>query len=116
MTPEQQRICIAEACGWRIDFDPSVPNGVCPYQLIDPIGHRTGYAFDVGTLWKYHSPDFLTDLNAIHEAEKTLTTDEYALFRHHLCDLHGNGFRVYSAISAHRAEAFLRAIGKWTEE
>ncbi|MBA3357415.1 MAG: hypothetical protein H0U18_16045 [Pyrinomonadaceae bacterium] len=31
-----------------------------------------------------------------------------------ICAKHGNGFRVYSATAAHRAEAFLRTLGLWT--
>ena len=58
-------------------------------------------------------PDYFHDLNVAHEAERALTDDEYAMFRKHLCDIFGNGFRVYSATAAQRAEAFGLTLGLW---
>ena len=89
MNPEQQRIAIAEACGWKTGYrDPEA--------------------------W-HPLPDFLHDLNAMHEAEKVLTNEQLEVY----CNiLHKPNHGVYWAIHAtasQRAEAFLRTIGKWEE-
>ena len=94
MNPEQQRIAIAQACGWFfMDDSWHYPNGAKALSL----------------------PDYLTDLNAMHEAEKILDTitDEntigsYAAYAQ--CLIWDGG---YSATAAQRAEAFLRAINLW---
>lgn len=55
MTPEQQKIEIAEACGWTfITRDPKYPH------RLPPLGKRDKHASPL--------PDYLNDLNAIREA------------------------------------------------
>lgn len=94
MNPEQQRIAIAEACGWE-----PIPEG--HFHPDNPIGQTM--------------PDYLNDLNAMHEAEKVLTNEQLEVY----CNiLHKPNHGVYWAIHAtasQRAEAFLRTIGKWKE-
>jgi len=58
MTSIKQRIAIAEACGWRVHpqdkfivIPPNSPNSVQPLNTI---------------------PDYVNDLNAIHDAKETL--------------------------------------------
>lgn len=114
MTPEQQRIAIAKACGWT-DFDN---------LLADKIGGMRGWQ---GRKWHmskksddcwYPLPDYLNDLNAMHEAEGVLTISQrnrYGAILHtgfnpegmHQC------YYALSATAAQRAEAFLRTIEKW---
>jgi len=73
-------------------------------------------------------PDYLNDLNAIHEAEKTLPETKRGYFNAELFKL-ATGRNLSSAIkepefiftalnasATQRGEAFLRAIGKWDEE
>jgi hypothetical protein len=95
MTPEQQRIAIAESCGWKTD-----KRG---FGWLSPRGY---YAPE---------PDYLNDLNAMHDAEKALTSEQLEVY----CNiLHKPNHGVYWAIHAtasQRAEAFLRTIGKWEE-
>ena len=59
--------------------------------------------------------DYCVDLNAIHEAEKTLTAKQIEKY----CDLlWPKGYRWFCAIhttARQRAEAFLRTLGKWEE-
>jgi hypothetical protein len=132
MSPEQQRICIAEACGW----------------------HRgTNYSkqeeFGDGTVWRKGDngtrsvalnpaglPDYLNDLNAMHDAEKVMNDAAYGNFENFLNDaicaadkmqcvktitgsvvvMPSNIFiRWCSPTAAQRAEAFLRAMGKWVD-
>ena len=96
MTPEKQRVAIAEACGWKTD-----KRGL---GWLSPRGY---YASE---------PDYLNDLNAMHEAEKTLTDKAHEEFRLNLYEVLGDDSRlIVSSTAAQRAEAFLRTIGKWKE-
>ena len=97
MTPEQQRIAIAEACGWT------------DTQIID------------GKYGQTDVPNYLNDLNAMHEAEKIIPRQlfhvdywqkGYGRFQQILSGL---TITPYSATASPRAEAFLRTIGKWEE-
>jgi hypothetical protein len=98
MTPEQQRIAIAEACGWKTGYrDPEA--------------------------W-HPLPDYLKDLNAMHEAGKILTPKKRIDYWNRLNELVGNpptdniylvwGDVVF-ATASQRAESFLRTIDKWEE-
>ena len=96
MKPEQQRVAIAEACGWKTD-----KRGL---GWLSPHGY---YASE---------PDYLNDLNAMHDAEKTLTDKAHEEFRLNLYDLIRDDSRlIVSSTASQRAEAFLRTIGKWEE-
>lgn len=106
MTPEQQRIAIAEACGWVEDTRQN-------------------------SVW-YHPtkkglrklPDYLSDLNAMYEAEKVLTLDQYQKYVTILHEITSASIQsltirqwraIISATSTHRAEAFLRALNLWND-
>ena len=97
MKPELQRIKIAEACGFAKDWDfkRAVPhNGWC----IDGL------------------PDYLNDLNAMHEVEMTLEGMQQISY---LAKLHENNHYCSwggtCATAAQRAEAFLKTINIWEE-
>lgn len=112
MTPEQQRVAIAEACGWKL-LGPEVKPAITYLW-----GLRKGFIHEEN---KEIIPDYLNDLNAMHEAEDWIP--------HHLSHIDywqkGYGrfqtllaeFTItpYSATAPQRAEAFLRTIGKWEE-
>jgi hypothetical protein len=60
--------------------------------------------------------DYERDLNAMHEAEKVLTEREKQLYATWFMDYDtGDLCKTIHATAAQRAEAFLRAIGKWEE-
>lgn len=106
MSPKAQRVAIAETCGWT-QVTASGPYGVL-------IGlHAT--AGDCRIL------DYLNDLNAMHEAEKVLSTaEQQSAFKGYLCSaihsLCGTGdFSYIHATAVQRAEAFLRTVGKWDD-
>lgn len=118
MTPEAQRIAIAEACGWTHVFPGSHTSHIYGYPPI-PTGRGCGDAI---------IPDYLVDLNAIHEAWKTVIEPDALLslkYYQNLCGLIENNpdgtvrfgvcffNEVTNATAAQRAEAFLRTIGKW---
>ena len=106
MKPEYQRVAIAEACGWKVHpkdkwvvIPPNSPHSVQPLNTL---------------------PNYLNDLNAMHDAEKVLTPEQlvdYCAFR--LRATTGEGcvtdYKMIRATASQRAEAFLRTIGKWEE-
>jgi len=103
-------IAIAEMCGWGflskdkfIVIPPNSPNSVQPLSTI---------------------PDYLNDLNAMHDAEKVLTNEQDLEYSEALEQVVEGRFvtnndedmrRLRSATASQRAEAFLRTIGKWEE-
>lgn len=107
MSPDAQRIAIAKACGWT--------SGVDDFTF-DPKGEVcTGF------------PDYLHDLNAMHEAEKLILAggpfgpnrelrrkwrfELWQVVSRYAPDLDEED--MIHASAAERAEAFLRALGKW---
>jgi hypothetical protein len=114
MKPKEQRKAIAEACGWIINDD-----GVTG---ISPINVEQGLTNPKICSWKL--PDYLNDLNAMHEAEKILIEqgfqdrwlDELVEVvvgaNVHWSDYHCFP-QVNRATATQRAEAFLKTIGKW---
>jgi hypothetical protein len=110
MNKEKQRIAIAEACGIVGPFDN---RWIKEYE--EEGGDVYGFTgFEKGEL--VFIPDYLTDLNAMHEAENVLMHAdlifEYGM--HITTDHHYE--HLLRATAAERAEAFLRTIGKWEEE
>lgn len=102
MTDEQINVAIAAACGWEnLHRHPLNPNVW--------VGENAGMLEEV--------LDYCTDLNAMHEAEKVLTDDQFKLYSHWVEKLMPNtGFRfLLCATASQRAEAFVRSIGKWEE-
>ena len=108
MKPEQQRIKIAEACGWK-----NIKMGMNGITLLGGIGGR-----------RKPIPDYLNDLNAMHEAEKVLTVAQRIAYANQIgVGLSGgsvgraipNWWFIHEATAAQRAEAFLRTLGLWEE-
>lgn len=105
MTPEAQRIAIAEACGWtELDFPYGRDKERCP-KLEAASGGR----------WRTQIPNYLNDLNAMHEAEKIILEGSDEQWKRYNALLAMIVFPVWHAEAKHRAEAFLRTIGKWEE-
>lgn len=95
MNPEQQRIAIAKACGIHLhDGDHAPSNYIFPSDL----------------------PDYLNDLNAMHEAEKTLDDNQWEFYWYKMANITtGRPTRVCHATAAQRAEAFLKTLNLWKE-
>jgi len=113
MKPEQQRIAIAEACGWtRCVFVESI--GLAKGM---PGNNKPSYGtYENGMA---QLPDYLNDLNAMHEAEKTLNQNLAAEYARMLTSTAWQSaqptFAPMTATAAQRAESFLRTINKWEE-
>jgi len=108
MSPEEQRIAIAEACGWtRIEILPSMK---CrPTQVV---------GFNTNEDRRGNVPDYLNDLNAMHEAEKVLMNHPNAgelvtNYINYLEDSHDRWLTSCFATASQRAEAFLRTLNLW---
>lgn len=112
MTPQEINVAIAEVCGWvkKREIEPGEWVWLHPeYKTIRGQGCI---------------PDYLNDLNAMHEAEKTLTPEQRDIYYDYLSDIsaqYNQGVRVddawgtYHATAPQRAEAFLRTVVKWIE-
>ena len=102
MNPEAQRIAIAEACGYK------------RLSQHEAVWSLKGWNYKMGNL-----PDYLNDLNAMHEAEETLQESQRGTYSDELYDLavehqlKTGKWRYLSMTAAQRAEARLRTIGKW---
>ena len=142
MKPEEQRIDIAKACGWKqlfkgehdryVRFSPP-PTRKPEYKYgsyIHGLGHtnilKKEYLVD-------ELPDYLNDLNAMNEAEKTIVQRDRSIYWNalmksvgpdgevDLVDDYGeqstspptNGFSIVHATAKQRAEAFLKTLNLW---
>ena len=120
MNPEQQRIAIAEAHGWKeiraeVDWLPGELTGIFTWP------HPTDAEKTKYFINRKPVPNYPYDLNAMHEVEKIIPRQlfhvdywqkGYGRFQQILSGL---TITPYSATAAQRAEAFLRTIGKWEE-
>lgn len=121
MSPEEQRIAIAEACGWlevqrcsrRLN---SHPEGSCL------MGTKDGPTINYSRTFEL-IPDYTADLNAMHEATKALDVDARIRFLKALSEIvyrdynantsdESQGYMEF-ATAPQRAEAFLRTLNLW---
>jgi len=99
MKPKEQRIAIAKSVGIHLHDGDHAPSN---YTFVTDL------------------PDYLNDLNAMHEAETVMTDQQrtgYLDKLYEVCNSHSmlnDDWNLTCATAAQRAEAFLRTIGKWT--
>jgi hypothetical protein len=112
MNPEQQRIAIAEACGWR------------KVRIIPATTEYPDTCIGIPQIAGSPSvPDYLNDLNAMHEAETSIQCGYYCQYIDSLRDVVNRKtsthtellYDILHATATQRAEAFLKTIGKWKE-
>ena len=102
MTDEEINKAIAEICGWEnLAFDVW-HNGIVGVLPTNK---------DV----RSKIPDYCNDLNAMHEAEKTLTDDQRDIFYPRWLGGFMSRTGPIYATARQRAQAFLRTMGKWEE-
>lgn len=112
MTPEEQCIAIAEACGWTY-----LKTELGTYWWNDEL-NKTLPPDDDGFR---PCPDYLNDLNAMHEAETVMTDQQRTSYLdklYEVCNPHSmlnDDWNLTCATACQRAEAFIRTIGKWKE-
>ena len=128
MTPEAQRIAIAEACGWQSPHHPENVAGMVGWWAqargiwwVTPEGKRVMIRF---------LPDYLNDLNAMHEAESTKDFHHDQRWIEALVEvgLRATALRLEKtdgwdwalvcarSTASQRAEAFLRTLNLWTDK
>lgn len=118
MNTGAQQIAIAKACGWREAFPqkgdahPETKRGgiLLPYYWVNEITHER----------RMELPDYLNDLNAMHEAEKILDFAQMCMMGEILREIEmrteqARGSFRWHTTAAQRAEAFLRTLGKWQD-
>jgi len=115
VSPEAQQIAIAEACGWEY-LPGEEPTYGGNYKVA--LWFRKNPIARVRTRWQEKSriglPDYLSDLNAMHEAEKVLggfNDPRWGTYCSYLDDLPSR----IAATAAQRAEAFLRTLNLWDD-
>jgi hypothetical protein len=104
MNEEEQRIAILKVMGWT-ETEPWLDGRRC-FERADSNG---GWNFD-------DLPDYLNDLNAMHEVERALNiSDEQITYWKNTLEFVCNRDNTITlmATAAQRAEAYLRTIGKW---
>jgi hypothetical protein len=101
MSPEKQRIAIAEACGWKVE----------------KLWNRELHGKPIGEQGPFREvPDYLNDRNAMHEALMTLTARQGNFLCVYLNIMGINGdWDIVTAPLELLAEALLRTIDKWEE-
>jgi hypothetical protein len=124
MSPEAQRIAIAEARGWTNIHRRQRwrnPGG----QEGELIGNPPP---DCATAVLLPIPDFLDDLNAMHDAECVLNQQQQRDYigrlhyesenknRRHPMDHLGVDFDVAHTTAVERAEALLRTLDRWYDD
>ena len=92
MSPEAQRIAIAKSVGIHLHDGDHAPSN---YVFVTDL------------------PDYLNDLNAIHNVEKKLKGMQWLNYVDSLLDACGCETPTITATAAQRAESYLRTIGKW---
>lgn len=118
MTPEQQQIAIAEACGWT-EIEIKLSTFAFFGKTINCYG-RNPETGNYRCLPLYHS-----NLNAIHDALAKLPRSLRGTFNDNLakrvggkmCEVANDDdmlFQFATATAAQRAEAFLRTLNLWT--
>jgi hypothetical protein len=119
MTNEQINIAIAEACGWTDCVTPHQDeyHFLSDAELGDAMGRTVGRRLPAGL----HEPipNYCNDLNAMHEAERTLNLSLAGGYARILTSIAWQSeqpvFAPMTATARQRAEAFLRTLGKWEE-
>lgn len=100
MTDDQINAAIAEACGWTEIQECTCWDDVSRGKAPGKIGLK-------------HIEDYCNDLNAMHDAEKLIYNHNnmWAAYYYAI----GAGPFSLHATARKKAEAFLKALGKWEE-
>lgn len=124
MSPTAQRIALAEAHGYKWFQSPHNKEQKVLARCQDE-------ADCVGLgqwLWRL-TPDYLNDLNAVHELEKVLTEEQLCVYAHYLAQFTVNMpavawwdqsaaevAKIAHATAAQRCEAILRTLNLWDDK
>jgi hypothetical protein len=105
MTPEAQRVAIARA---HLGLEPIAG------EKESACGHLIMLTSDLRST--AFCPDYLKDLNAMHEAEKTLGDPQLFIeYEDQLSTVMNHVGWCWHATAAQRGEAFLRTLNLWKD-
>lgn len=118
MTPDRMRVVLAEWDGHKGEWwCPTCQKWVPPYQVTYFEKHDDSWGGGCGNPVG-PSPDYSSDLNAVHELEEKLTREQlvdYCNFR--LRHASGEGmvedYKMITATALQRCEALLRTLNLW---
>jgi hypothetical protein len=116
MTQDQKRLKIAEACGWK--GISSLNTGYAPWRKESyEQSIKACSSADLDSIPLDPLPDYFSDLNAMHEAEKVLNRYQQTVtYSDNLMRIVGyHTFDSAHATSAQRAEAFGLTLNLWTQ-
>jgi len=101
LTPEEKRVKVAELCGWTWKWR------VVDYIRSEPFRDWTSPEGKYLGLVGPPIPDYLNDLNAMHEAVKELRYHQLVDYCNKLIELTGSEVGAIESTAAQRAEAFV---------
>lgn len=112
MTLEEQRIALAEWAGWG--YSPDANSSIKHEAIM--AWYRPG-----NSPWQLEQlPDYLNDLNAVHELEEKLSDEQTSIYSSYLLqnksDRPGRGaifWGMAHATAAQRCEALLKTLNLW---
>lgn len=126
MTDQEINEAIARKCGLKVKDVPIVPAFIDLHHnyLTDKAFREYRKAYPFGSI-PMRVPNYCTDLNAMHEAEKTLSEKMQVWYLQKLTQVrYKDGVsgmiacmidKTTFATARQRAEAFLRVFGLWKE-
>lgn len=119
MSPEEQRIAIAEACGYEFRDESARYPKEQDWQKYKAVYSPNGGFIGLCRPRFMCIPHYASDLNAMHEAENHLITEtNYYDFLNTLHIVMGRpqkGAWPIRATAGERSEALLKVIGKWKD-
>lgn len=130
MTPEAQRIALAEACGWKWVKDTFGDREWWLYPHAEAAKFRPEFMAlnpspssrdkECGRIFGSREkvpalPDYLNDLNAIYEAVSSLPRSEQWMWFVELAAIVDAEGPAALGSAGQWSEAFLRTIGKWDD-
>ena len=119
MNTHKQRIAIAEACGWKDIKDTNHEDVDIESRSIIYWSGLTGVPPEfIHYENRIKIPDYLVDLNAMHEAETVLNYNQMNRYQNIELSrfVRAGTTWICRATAAQRAEAFLRTLGKWEDD
>jgi len=115
MTDKQINQRIAEACGWKLKS-----NGLNPMWSWqnESLTHRIKWVANKEMASQGVLPNYVNDLNAMHEVQKVLTNTQWGVYVNYLTATTKHDYRraCAEASARQKAEAFLKTFGEWEEE
>ena len=121
MDEKEQRIKIAEACGWDCDPEETREWDSRGQWCVAPAGYHFKWPYSDLVSKAMHLPDYLNDLNAIQEAVMSLSIPQRSDWSVELNKTMGMesslcGWQdLITATAAQRCEAYLKVKGLWDE-